>query len=254
MRQLPLYLAVKMKVHLSADYQSEIWFYPVCTLSGQLVAVELVSQFVHDTAPVTLPQDLLLPQLDETQQLRLLQIQISLLEQHREFFDKNHVLALMRIDENLAQTLLASELLVRKIKQLPFLLLDVSETFPQLLNGINDALIFTLKQQFRLSLSHFGAGKSSTRAVYDNLFDFIKLDKQFIQSLAKRASFQPFIQSILDNIGSHTQQMVICGIDDEALLEKVSFLHNVLIQGALFPPVKAEALSRLVVNPRYAPD
>lgn len=243
-----------MKVHLSADYQSEIWFYPVCTLSGQLVAVELVSQFVHDTAPVTLPQDLLLPQLDETQQLRLLQIQINLLEQHRDFFDKNHVLALMRIDENLARTLLASELLLRKIKQLPFILLDLSETFPQLFNGINDPLISTLKQQFRLSLSHFGAGKSSTRAVYDNLFDAIKLDKQFIQSLAKRASFQPFIQSIMDNFGGHTRQMVICGIDDEALLKKVSFLHDVLIQGALFPPVKAEALSRLIADECCAPD
>lgn len=254
MRQLPLYLAVKMKVHLSADYRSEIWFHPVCTLSGQVIAVELVSQFIHDTAPVTLPQDLLLPQLDEMQQLRLLQIQITLLEQHRDFFEKNHVLALMRIDENLAHTLLASELLMRKIKQLPFLLLDLSETFPQLFNGINDALISTLKQQFRLSLSHFGAGKSSTRAVYDNLFDCIKLDKQFIQSLAKRASFQPFIQSIIDNIGGHTQQLVICGIDDNALLEKVAFLPEVLIQGALFPPVRAEALSRLIVSPCCAPD
>ncbi|MEZ3498780.1 EAL domain-containing protein [Pantoea sp. KPR_PJ] len=243
-----------MKVHLSADYQSEIWFYPVYTSGGQLMAVEMVSQFVHDTAPVTLPQDLLLPQLDETQQLRLLHIQINLLEQHRDFFDKNHVLAFLRIDEKLAKTLLASELLIRKIKQLPFILLDVSETFPQLSNGINDPLIFSLKQQFRLSLSHFGAGKSSTRAVYDNLFDAIKLDRQFIQALAKRAAFQPFIQSIIDNISGHTRQIIICGIDDDALLQKVSFLPEGLIQGALFPPVKAEALGRLIADACYAPD
>jgi len=254
MRQSPLYLAVKMKVHLSADYQSEIWFYPACTINGQLAAVELVSQFVHDTAPVTLPQDLLLPQLDETQRLRLLQRQIGLLEQYRDFFDKNHVLALMRIDENLARTLLASELLIRKIKQLPFLLLDLSETFPQLLNGINDPLISALKQQFRLSLSHFGAGKSSTRAVYDNLFDCLKLDKQFIQSLAKRASFQPFIQSIVDNFRSHTQLMIICGIDDSALLDKTATLQQAVLQGALFPPVKAESLSRLIARECRVPD
>lgn len=243
-----------MKVHLSADYQSEIWFYPVCTLNGQLAAVELVTQFVHDTAPVTLPQDLLLPQLDEMQRLRLLQRQIALLEKHQEFFDKNHVLALMRLDENLAKTLLASELLMRKIKQLPFLLLDLSETFPQLLNGINDPLISALKQQFRLSLSHFGAGKTSTRAVYDNLFDCLKLDKTFIHALAKRASFQPFIQSIIDNFHSHTQQIVICGIDDDALLQKVSPLNGALIQGALFPPVKVGSLNALIANACCAPD
>ncbi|PPS58382.1 hypothetical protein CRX72_16045 [Pantoea sp. BRM17] len=36
-----------MKVHISADYQSETWFYPAYTLEGQLTAVELVTQFVH---------------------------------------------------------------------------------------------------------------------------------------------------------------------------------------------------------------
>nr|WP_325177170.1 hypothetical protein [Pantoea sp. 1B4] len=75
-----------MKIHLSADYQSEIWFYPVCDVNGRLTAVELVTQFVHESAPITLPQDLLLPQLDESQQLRLLQSQIRLLEQNRGFF------------------------------------------------------------------------------------------------------------------------------------------------------------------------
>ncbi|MCZ4058572.1 hypothetical protein O3W44_05035 [Pantoea sp. LMR881] len=74
-----------MKIHLSADYQSEIWFYPAYTMNGQLTAVELVSQFVHESAPITLPQDLLLPQLSDAQQLRLLQSQIALLEQNYAF-------------------------------------------------------------------------------------------------------------------------------------------------------------------------
>ncbi|MFP3409993.1 hypothetical protein SB757_35835, partial [Pseudomonas sp. SIMBA_065] len=76
---------------LSADYQSEIWFYPVCDVNGRLTAVELVTQFVHENAPITLPQDLLLPQLDESQQLRLLQSQIGLLEQNRGFFEAHSV-------------------------------------------------------------------------------------------------------------------------------------------------------------------
>ncbi len=88
-----------MKIHLSADYQSEIWFYPVCDADGRLAAVELVTQFVHESAPITLPQDLLLPQLDESQQLRLLQSQISLLEQNRALFESHDVSALIRINE-----------------------------------------------------------------------------------------------------------------------------------------------------------
>lgn len=149
-----------MKIHLSADYQSEIWFYPVCDVNGRLTAVELVTQFVHESAPITLPQDLLLPQLDESQQLRLLQSQIGLLEQNRGFFEAHSVSAFIRIDEGMARTLLASELVMRKIKQLPFILLNITETFPQLKLGKNNPLLASLHAEFNLAISHFGAGKT----------------------------------------------------------------------------------------------
>lgn len=235
-----------MKIHLSADYQSEIWFYPVCDVDGQLTAVELVTQFVHESAPITLPQELLLPQLDESQQLRLLQSQIRLLEQYRGLFEAHSVSALIRIDENLARTLLASELVMRKLKQLPFILLNITEAFPQLRLGKNNALLASLQAEFNLALSHFGAGKSPSNAVYDNLFSCICLDKDFIHSLAKRASFVPFIQSIIDNFRAHCDQLIICGVDDEVLLDKVSQLSGAVFQGALFPVVKSDALRSLL--------
>jgi len=235
-----------MKIHLSADYQSEIWFYPVCDVDGQLTAVELATQFVHDSAPITLPQEFLLPQLDESQQLRLLQSQIGLLEQDRAFFEKHAILAFIRIDEGMARTLLTSELLIRKIKQLPFIMLNMTETFPQLKLGRNNALLASLQAEFNLSLSHFGAGKSPANAVYDNLFTCICLDKDFIQALAKRASFVPFTQSIIDNFRAHCDRIIICGIDDEALLDKASRLTGADFQGALFPVVKSDALHSLI--------
>ena len=148
MRQLPLLLAVKMKVHLSADYQSETWFCPVYSLAGQLTAVELITQFVHDSAPITLPQDLLLPQLDDAQQLRLLQSQLLLLEKYRDFFTRHQITALVRIDDSMALTLLNSEFLLRKFKQLSFIVLDISETFPQLSQGKMQPLLVALQREF----------------------------------------------------------------------------------------------------------
>ncbi|MDZ7278617.1 EAL domain-containing protein [Pantoea eucrina] len=235
-----------MKVHLSADYQSETWFYPVYSLTGQLAAVELVTQFVHESAPVTVPQDLLLPQLDVAQQLRLLQSQITLLEKYRDFFELHQVCALVRMDDSLAHTLLDSEFLLRKFKQLPFVVFDISETFPQLSLGRKQPLLAALQQQFPLSLSQFGAGKSPATAVYENLFSVLKLDKVFIQDLSKRASFIPFIQAIIDNFSDYTDRLIICGVDDSAMLEKVSMLNGALLQGSLFPVVKAEHLSTLM--------
>ncbi|WP_349306833.1 EAL domain-containing protein [Pantoea sp. EA-12] len=235
-----------MKVHLSADYQSETWFYPVYSLAGQLTSVELVTQFVHDSAPITLPQDLLLPQLDDAQQLRLLQSQLSLLEKYREFFELHQITALVRIDDSMATMLLESEFLLRKFKQLSFIILDVSETFPQLAKGKAQPLLASLQQEFRLSLSQFGAGKAPATAVYDNLFNVLKLDKVFIQGLAKRASFTPFMQTMIDTFSDFAEQIIICGVDDSLLLEKVSQLNGAQLQGNLFPVVKAERLSDLI--------
>jgi len=240
-----------MKIHLSADYQSEIWFYAACSQEGHLTAIELATQFVHESAPITLPQDVLLPQLDETQRLRLLQRQISLLEKHQTFFESHHLLAFMPVDEGMANTLLESEFLTRKIKQLPFLMLDISETFLSLNLGKNNPSIAALNREFKLSLSHFGAGKSSTTAVYDNLFSCIRLDKHFIHALSKRASFLPFMQSIIDNFRPHCDRMIICGVDDEMLLDKVSQLSNVHLQGTLFPVVKSDAFETLIYSEQF---
>lgn len=237
-----------MKVHLSADYQSETWFYPVYSLAGQLTAVELVTQFVHDSAPITLPQDLLLPQLDDAQQLRLLQSQLSLLEKYRDFFEINQITALVRIDDSMANTLLASEFLLRKFRQIPFIVLDISETFPQLSLGKSHPLLAALQREFRLSLSQFGAGKAPATAVYDNLFSVLKLDKGFIQDLAKRASFTPFIQTVINNFSEYAEQIIICGIDDNQIMEKMATLTGAQLQGSLFPVVQAERLNDLIYS------
>jgi EAL domain-containing protein (putative c-di-GMP-specific phosphodiesterase class I) len=131
------------------------------------------------------------------------------------------------------------------------MMLDISETFLSLNLGKNNPLLAALNREFKLSLSHFGAGKSSTTAVYDNLFSCIRLDKHFIHSLSKRASFLPFMQSIIDNFRSHCDRMIICGVDDEILLDKVSQLSNVHLQGALFPVVKSDAFETLIYSEQF---
>jgi len=184
--------------------------------------------------------------LDDAQQLRLLQSQLALLEKYRDFFELHQITALVRIDDSMAMRLLESEFLLRKFKQLPFIILDINETFPQLASGKEQPLLAALQREFRLSLSQFGAGKAPATAVYDNLFSVLKLDKAFIQGLAKRASFTPFIQTVIDNFSDYADQMIICGVDNNQMLEKVSAIQGAHLQGSLFPVVKAERLSDLI--------
>lgn len=56
----------------------------------------------------------------------------------------------------------------------------------------------------------------------------------------------PFIQSIIDNFRAHCDRLIICGIDDDVLLDKVSQLSGAEFQGALFPVVKSDALHSLI--------
>lgn len=233
-----------MKVHIPAGYESEIWFYPAYSLAGQLTAVELVTRAI---SPVVWLQ------ADDSQQLCLLQSQLLLLEKYREFFESHQINALVRINESVAEALLKSEFLLRKVQQLSFIVIDISETFHQLSSGKVNPILTALRSEFRLSLSQFGAGNAPATAVYDNLFSIIRLDESFIQGLAKRASFMTFIQTMIANFSDYTDQLIICGIDDNQMLEQVSGLCGIYLQGRLFPVVKAGQLSELIYSQKMLP-
>lgn len=107
-----------------------------------------------------------------------------------------------------------------------------------------------LSERFDLCLANYGAGKAPSKAVYDNLFSRIKLDKGFIQHNINRISFQPFISTLLEHIKPHCQQVIVQGVDDITGLEKVSRYQFDGIQSALFSPVTGESLSSLIVPPK----
>lgn len=77
--------------------------------------------------------------------------------------------------------------------------------------------------------------------MYDNLFSVLKLDKAFIQGLAKRASFTPFIQTVIDTFSDFAEQIIICGVDDNQMMEKMNTLSGAQLQGSLFPWLRPNA-------------
>lgn len=74
---------------------------------------------------------------------------------------------------------------------------------------------------FPLVLANFGAGAASLKAVYDGLFKRVILDKGFIQQRASELSFEPFMRAILWQITPHCQSVIVSGIDDHGLLQRV---------------------------------
>lgn len=238
-----------MQIHLSADFRSRNIFYPCYTPHGRLAAVEMNVTFVHETADVTLPQSMLLPQLDATQRAAIMQDQLSLLENNSDFFNKHNVRATICVDSFSVESILNNDLLQHRIRQLPWLELQIDEAYPGLALGENNAELMTLRSIAALSLSHFGAGKIPAKPIYDNLFTRVKIDKKFLQAAAKRASFPAFIHAICSNIDAHCQYIVLPGIDDELLLNKVLAVNPWGLEGAIFPAVDAANLDALVAAP-----
>lgn len=238
-----------MKIHLEADYKSYTAFYPVYRFDGQLIAVELLTHFSHTTANVAMPQEILLPQIDNDQRILLLQSQIKSIEKHHDFFRQQGVKVTLKIDDVTSRAILESDFLTHKLEALEWLELEINESFPNLKLGKDHPELVALSERFDLSLENYGAGKAPSKAVYDDLFYRIKLDKGFIKHNINRLSFKPFISTVLDHIKPHCQQVIVQGIDDLSDLEKISHYEFDGIQSALFSPVGEDALSSLIDPP-----
>ena len=149
----------------------------------------------------------------------------------------------------MAQMLLSGEFLLRKVYPLHALELALSESFPDFKAGRDNTVLSALSDNFKLTLNNFGSGKAPAKAVYDNLFTRIKLDKYFLHQTLKRASYTTVLNAIARQVNEHCQQLVVQGVDDPATLEKITPFPFISIQGALFPSVPDTHLASLTELP-----
>lgn len=238
-----------MKIHVVADYNSYAAFYPVYSLYGQLTSIDLVSLFLHEAANVVIPQEILLPQLDQKQRITLLQNLVAIIDKNYDFFNEYNINVTINIDSQLATVIIDSEFFLRKLALLPFLGLGLDERFEGLHQGKDNTLLFSLSENFNLTLNNFGAGETSTKAIYDRLFTRVKLDKGFICDNLKSTHFVSTMNILLDNITPYCQQVVLPNINDISMLSKISHAEHIGLQSSLFPSANEHELSGLLVPP-----
>jgi EAL domain-containing protein (putative c-di-GMP-specific phosphodiesterase class I) len=238
-----------MKNPVFADYFIHTAFNPIYAFNGQLLAVDLLSSFLHSSMNVVVPQDILLAQVDSEQRLQTLQKQISVIERHHDFFLKNNLAVILNIDREIAQMILSSDFLLHKLRSFSALELSIGENFPDYKSGKDNPLLSALSNNFKLTLHNFGSGKAPAKAVYDNLFTRIKLDKYFLQQTLKRASYSAMLNAITGQISDHCQQLIAQGMDDVNMLGKITPFPFSGFQGALFSPVPERELAILTETP-----
>ncbi|SFM94664.1 EAL domain-containing protein [Izhakiella capsodis] len=238
-----------MKIHLEADYISSPLFYPTYRPDGTLLSVTLQLHFHQINANVSIPQEVVLLQLDDEQRLSLLQKKLQIAEKISLFLLERQIRIIITVDEWMAQTIVDSEFLQHKVAGIAALELEVTEQFSGINNGIENVLLKKLYQITSLALANYGAGKANSRAVYDSVFQRITIDKSFIQKQIGKLSFDPFFDAILTNVRPYCRQLVVQGVDTVEMMQVIRQFDIDGITSILFTRVCEEALPTLVTAP-----
>ena len=235
-----------MIVSLDVQYRSQYLFLPTWRGDGSLLGVELLADFISENAPVRIPAGLVLSQLTAEQQLILFYEAISLVEHNRSFFIDNNVLAWVSVNEITARALLTSIALQKRVSELSFLEFSITEDFPGLNEGKSHSVLHPLHKIHPLMLANYGSGGATSRAVYEGLYQRVKLDKNFINRKLSSATFEPFISAIIKQISPCCETLILPGVDNEIARRHAVALGVGAVQGSLWPPVLAASLAKLI--------
>lgn len=231
---------------LDNTWHSELLFNPARDAQGRLRGLEIVVNFMGADPDVRMPAELVLPRLTSQQAITLFTEQLALINTCQHFFIQHDLIAWINITPIIARALLADEKLAAMVKRFPFIELTLNENYPQLNRGRDNPFLVQLTDRYSIVLANFGAGKASTRAVFDGLFTRITLDKNFVHQRLKARSFEPFMQAIVTQIKPYCRSMMIAGIDSELALKKVTPFAFSAMQGGLWPPVPPQQVTQLV--------
>ena len=235
-----------MIITLDNAYKSELLLQPARNSAGELKGLELVVNFAGVDTEVRIPTELVIPRLSPAEELVLFQEKLQLLDTCKLFFIQHQLIAWINITPVIVEFLLTNGNAVSLLERYPFLEFTVNENYPGLNNGKDDLNLARMAIRFPLVLTNFVAGAASLKAVYDGLFKRVILDKGFIQQRAAALSFEPFMRAILWQITPHCQSVMVSGIDDHSLLQRVLTFNFGAMQGNLWPAVPAEQVTTLV--------
>lgn len=201
-----------MPVNWPGSMKNDFLCIPVHTLSGELIAIDLSYRpqpGAHSGPPVTslTPQDRLLNQL-------------LIVEEQGDYFRQQGLMCSVAIDFQLARAVSESSFIQQILSQLPFVRLKLSEDFPNLHDGMNNPLLRTLIEQLNiLWLDDLGAGDANLNALQSNMFEAVKLDRQFYLENVNK----PFFTVLINHIREYTNRVIVGGVAGDshlALLRK----------------------------------
>jgi EAL domain-containing protein (putative c-di-GMP-specific phosphodiesterase class I) len=211
--------------------KNDFFCIPVHTLSGELIAIDLS----YRPQPVTQDGAGLVPVLPHERFLN----QLLIIEESGDYFRQHGLLCSVAIDFQLARAVTESSFIQQILSQLPFVRLKLSEDFPNLHDGMNNPLLRTLIEQLNiLWLDDLGAGDANLNALQSNMFEAVKLDRQFYLDNVDK----PYFTVLINHIREYTNRVIVGGVAGDGQLERLRHSKIWGVQGYFSPSVTLQTL------------
>ncbi|MGK3126455.1 EAL domain-containing protein [Candidatus Pantoea formicae] len=176
----------------------------------------------------------------KAQKKKMLENQLSLIDQKAAYFLKNNILCSINIDFDMAAILIQEEEIAELARSKPFLRLEISESFPNLSDGRSNRVLQGLADEYRLWLGDLGAGECSLRALQENLYDAVKIDNNFFKIYSKSGIWPVIIKNIM----RYCNFIIIEGVESTEQCHAIE-KDIKAVQGRCFKSVRLENIEHL---------
>ncbi|WP_186379317.1 EAL domain-containing protein [Yersinia massiliensis] len=229
---------MKLNIEVNCSYVCE----PIHKQDGSLLAVELLSRFSAKSVDLSMDVEQFIRELGVEGKTKLFHDQLRAVKTYSEWFIANNVLLSINIDFDLASVIVSDDSTRRMMDEMPFLRLEIMETFSNLSDGMNNPLIRELAGRYPLWLDDLGSGGSTLNAVTANIFEYVKIDKHFFWQHNKHT-----FPILINNIKKYCLGVIVVGVENQDESAQLKGSNIDAMQGYLFHPL---TLDELVSQPR----
>ncbi|EEQ17143.1 Cyclic diguanylate phosphodiesterase (EAL) domain protein [Yersinia intermedia ATCC 29909] len=181
--------------------------------------------------------DKFIKKLDIDGKTDLFQDQLRAVKAYSDWFITHNVLLSINIDFDLAGVIVTDAAIRQLLDEMPFLRLEIMETFSNLSDGMNNPLLRELAERYPLWLDDLGSGGSTLNAVTANIFEYVKIDKHFFWQHNKHT-----FPILINNIKKYCLGVIVVGVENEDESAQLKGSNIDAMQGYLFNPVTLDEL------------
>lgn len=223
-----LVMAIKLPVDVS--FISE----PIVSPEGGVFAFEILSRFSlpdHERN-VLFPTGYAFKEATKNILMNIFTCQVESVMKLADFFSSNNFLCTLNVNDVIANFICNTPEIERALINIPFIRLEISEQFTELMGAAKKPVLSRLSRNFGLWLDDFGSGSANLAALQSGLFETVKIDKTFFWNHAEGHLWE----SCLREIKRYTTSVVVEGVETEVQAQRLRGRVEG-IQGYLFPGI-----------------